>query len=245
MSFERVGHQFAIFLPEQLSDIITIDDPIMYHRIVRVLKCTTGDTLILFNAYTYAQARLVDITKKMCVFNVITIENNIPLHPYITVGLPLLKGNDLNEAVSLATQVGVSNIQLLSTHCTQRPFIFTTEKKRLMRIVIAAAEQSKTFCMPIIREPIPFCVLKERYPNDSLFFGMKDGVHIRTLLQHNFKNNTNASFLFVVGPEADFSSAEYDQLKQWNAQGVSLGPTVLRSCTAAGLGIFYIRMLTS
>jgi 16S rRNA (uracil1498-N3)-methyltransferase len=238
-------HQFAFFIKEGLSDTsITINDPILYHRIIRVLKCAIGDILLLFDTHKHAQAQLINCTKKECIFRVVTIENNIPLHPPITLGLPLLKGNDLDEAISFATQIGVSNIQLLFTERSQRACLSMAEKKRFMRVVIAAAEQSKRFCMPLIQEPISFCDLKERYPHDVFLFGIKNGMNVRTLMQYDFMNDPKSSFLFVVGPEADFSSCEYDQLKQWNAQGICLGATVLRSCTAAGIGVGFLRVLT-
>lgn len=241
----QTGHQFALFI-EQLfmHNAVTINDPILYHRIIRVLKCTIGSAVQLFNTQQHAQAILVNYTKKECFFQLKNIANNISLQPHITLGLPLLKGNDLDEAISFATQVGASTIQLLLTEYSQRVCVFATEQKRLMRVVIAATEQSKRFAMPGINEPIPFKNLKIHYPDCTLLFGMKDGMHMRELLHKNCMQDKNRSFLFVIGPEADFSANEYNQLKEWHAQGISLGPTVLRSCTAAGMGVGLIRALT-
>jgi 16S rRNA (uracil1498-N3)-methyltransferase len=241
----HTAHQFAVFVEQPLNDnLIIINDPIIYHRIVRVLKYTIDEIVILFNKHNHVQARLISYTKKECTFKVIIIEDNFPLSPPIVLGLPLLKGSDLDEAVSFATQVGVSEIQLLLTDRSQRPFLFEIEQRRLMRIVIAASEQSKRFHIPMIHKPIPFAELREKYRSSIFFFGMRNGTKIATLLQRDFMQKPNYSFVFMVGPEADFSSREYEQLKQWQAQDICLGPTVLRSCTAAGIGVNYLRTFT-
>lgn len=246
MNRSHSTHQFAVFIDQPLDDnTIIINDPLLYHRIIRVLKCSLGSVIQLFNTQSNAQAKLINYTKKECFFKLITLLDNEIFKPHITLGLPLLKGNDLEEAISLATQTGVSAVQLLLTDYVQRSFIFANEEKRIMRIVIAATEQSKRFGMPLIKEPIPFPSIKSVYQNDVMLFGTKDGIHITALLNQPYLKDRTNSFFFIVGPEADFSDSEYILLKEWQAQGICLGPTVLRSCTAAGVGISWIRALTS
>ncbi|RTL07213.1 16S rRNA (uracil(1498)-N(3))-methyltransferase [Candidatus Dependentiae bacterium] len=246
MSRSHTTHQFALFIEQPFIDnTIVINDPVLYHRIIRVLKCTVGSTIQLFNNQYHTQAELFTYSKKECFFRVGTIVQNPIFKPQITLGLPLLKGNDLEEAISFATQIGVSAIQLLQTEYVQRPFKFANEEKRLIRIVIAATEQSKRFAMPIIKEPIPFASIKNVYQKDVILFGTQDGMHITTLLNQSYIKDITNSFLFIVGPEADFSDNEYTLLKEWHAQPICLSPAVLRSCTAAGMGVGLLRALTS
>lgn len=245
MSKIREPHQFAFFIEQLFDDShIMINDPILYHRIVRVLKCSIGSSITLFNMQQHSQAVLINYTKKECFFSLISIANNHILKPCITLGLPLLKGNDLDEAISFATQVGVSAIQLLLTDYGQRSMVFANEQKRLFRLIIATTEQSKRFAMPTIAAPINFADIKKRYVEEVLLFGSKDGMDIKQLLNQSFIEDKKKSFFFIVGPEADFSNNEFSLLQQWNAQAVCFGPTVLRSCTAAGIGVGLIRALT-
>lgn len=239
-----MAHQFAFFIDQGfLHNTITIDDPILYHRIVRVLKCTIGSCVQLFNIQQNACATLLRITKTSCIFELSFVINNEPLKPSITLGLPLLKGGDLDEAISLATQVGVSAIQLLLMDYAQRSFVFNAEHKRLMRVVVAATEQSKRFSMPIIKAPISFRLINECYPKDILLFGSQQGITLQKILSQSCL--VTKDLFFVVGPEADFSPNERVLLEQWEAKGLSLGPTVLRSCTAVGLGVGLLRALTT
>lgn len=246
MNRAHTTHQFSFFIDQPfVYNTIVINDPLLYHRIIRVLKCNVGSTIQLFNVQSNAQAQLINYTKKECFFKLMTMVDNEIFKPHITLGLPLLKGTDFEEAISLATQVGASDIQLLLTEYAQRSFIFAAEEKRLTRIVIAATEQSKRFRMPVIKEPIPFASIKSIYTDEVMLFGAKDGMHIATFLNQSYLKDRTNSFFFIVGPEADFSDSEYTLLKNWNAQGICLGPTILRSCTAAGLGVSWIRALTS
>jgi len=243
-------HEFAFFLPqttELLADLapettFVIHDAHLYHRITSVLRLSPGETFILFDKSNHAHCRLIPSKKKneihatLCSFS-----KNSVFQPHITFLLPILKREAFKEAIYTCAELGTTTIQPIITTHTQRKWSGKREHERLQAIVHAAAEQSKNFAFPEIKQPVSVeTVVKKLKPEQNIrIFFDPDGEHLWKIMQE--LHNTNPSNLvLMIGPEADMSQGEKDLLRQNNFTFCTLTPTILRAqqAVAVSLGLF-------
>jgi RsmE family RNA methyltransferase len=221
-------HQFALFYKELSSwknkHSVQIYDDLLIHRIITVLRLKPGDTLELFDRQQHTLGILDSLGKKACTFTVRKWQENVPLRPDITLLLPLLKRDALDDALYFSCALGANKIQLMSTE-KGRTWSGAKEYERLQRVVHAAAEQSKHFAFPLIEQP---CTLQEtlkKYTDVSCkIFADTTG---KPLLEV-FNACLNQSFLLCVGPEGDLTKNEKDLMRR-EMEFCRLTPTVLRS----------------
>ncbi len=227
-------HEFALYYEAAFKDLgpvdeILIDDKDLIHRITRVLRIKKGEQLILFNREWHALLRITDVDRKSISLQVISVEKNKHYSPTITFLLPVLKRDALAQAVYSVVETGVNELQLMQTEKVQRKWGGEKERERLERICIAAAEQSKNFAFPLIKEPITLADALQAVPPDAFcFYGNPEGNHFREI-----NGITPDHFVLTCGPEADFTSTEKVQLQAASFQALHLTPTILRAETAA------------
>ncbi len=156
-------HEFAIFysgLTQTLkSDRLTCNDKAVITRVSHVLRLRVDDTLILFDEKHHASAVVSTLSKKEVSFKIIKSSTNKKIEPSIRIALPVLKKDAFEQAIYNITELGGSEIQLIATEKAQRSWGGDKEMERLKRVMIAAAEQSKNFDMPVIHKPISLLIL--------------------------------------------------------------------------------------
>ena len=235
-------HEFAFFY-KYLSDILHEDIDIaiacddLYHRFKHVLRIKQDDTVIIFNQ----KERIIFTFAKFEGKNKITgtwseRQLNQSLTPTITFLLPLLKIDALSDAVYSLTEVGITNIQLISTKKTQTP---CTPKllEKLERVAVAAAEQSKDFAYPTILPPVQLADwLAEKREGEKFHFDVTG----LPFSQWRTAIDPQQHYYLLVGPEGDLTDDEKSLAKASGFKACLLTPTVLRSTRAISLvsGIF-------
>jgi RsmE family RNA methyltransferase len=242
------AHQFALWSSDVSTEKILVGqryavvhkDLIM--RIISILRLRVGEICILFDRMYNIQVQIVSIESKSVITTVLSVNKNIQYTPYLTVLLPVLKKDDLSTAVADLTAVGVSVIQLVTTETVQRAWGGKQEYDRLERVMIAAAEQSKNFAIPVLKEPRS--LLAEASQHSVLIYGDSDGIGFKSV----FKDMPTAlaECALLVGPESDLSVSEKEALQRMKAVACSLTPTVLRAhlaiaVMAAGVRSWYHR----
>lgn len=239
------SHEFALYCDHQFSSAITradnriiITDRDLIHRIGNVLRLAPLDTIFLFNDHEHVQGVIETIDKKHIAIHIKNHGKNIHHQPPITVQLALIKRDALQEAVSNLTCLGVHTIELFISDRTQRAWDGAREHERLHRCMIAAAEQSKNFAIPILRAPVNLAELLEKKEKSCRYACSVEGKPFTDLLTICPLQN---SITLLVGPEGDFSEREYDQIGKTNYQWARLSPTILRSEHAAFLAAGIIR----
>ncbi len=231
------AHEFAVYhslnFAELLPDVgseMHIEDSSLVHRIQRVLRLQVGDRFILFDRYAHANVMIRDCSKKSVQLYVEKITSNTSYSPEITFLLPVLKKDALEDALYYLIESGVNHIQFLHTDKEQGRWRWSNDSDRLERIAIAAAEQSKNFAFPEIKEPITFAELEGVLPkNAACFYGDPAGKSAHTLLHEKAPDQ----LVLACGPEGDFTHAEKEQLHAVSFQPLRLTPTILRAETAA------------
>lgn len=232
------AHEFALFYPElPRAEHGVITDKHLVHRIRTILRLKASDGVVLFSQREWMRCVLLQSDEKSITIQSIERHAIVPLRPFIDLVLPFLERTALEEAVTAATVLGVRAIILVRS-AKSAPLSFSTVlQERLHRIMIAAAEQSKQYALPTIRDGGSFSDVCAKISGTSLFFH-PDGTPI--LKQIDTLNAASAITVYV-GPAGDLTDDERTLLKKQKTELCSLTPTILRSEDAVMVGIGLLR----
>jgi RsmE family RNA methyltransferase len=235
-------HEFAFYYQDLSSillqdiDITLISDD-LYHRFKHVVRFEQDNTCIIFNQterITFMFSHLSGKNKIVGTWQ--NRQQNQQLSPQVTFILPMLKIDALSDAIYSCAEVGMTNIQLVTTTKTQTPY---SEKlfDKLQRVAIAAAEQSKMYAFPTILPPVKL----DRWlaqPHTGLKFHFDvTGVPFADWYQ---PVQADQLYYLLVGPEGDLTDDEKSNVKASGFQSCFLTSTVLRSVRSISLvsGLF-------
>ena len=261
-------HEFALFYhnfyeqlrwPENTQNItqvfgyLVVEEAFFIQRVTGILRLKIGETLTIFDIHWHGLCMLESVSKKQVRFSCQKLEKNSEYSPKVTLLLPLLKKEALEESLYAAVALGVTQVQLVTTEKSVR-WQGQKEYERLVRVMIAAAEQSKNFRLSELYAP---CTLEQALTRTYVQPGLVGGFVQKLYAQisgeplayyvkeaHDKKNKSHAtSYVVLVGPEGDFTCAEEQVIKKSGFLGVTLTPTVLRSEHAAFLLLGLIRTL--
>ncbi len=141
----------------EIGSLAVLKDKNVYHRIIRVLRLHSGDSCILFDSIIHVHFLIQKLVNKQEIYGVIKQKKyNKILQPHITSILPLLKRDDIETALYSLVEMGVNRIQLMITNKVQRKWGGKKEKEHLQKVIVAAAEQSKNFSIPLLHPPQSF-----------------------------------------------------------------------------------------
>jgi len=233
----RKIHEFALYTAkasEYRAGELTLKDPDMVHRIVTVLRVARGEGIILFNKEFHARFVCTQMSKKEVTGVLAAKEPNQRALPVVDVLLPLLKRESLEEAIYGITECGGDSIQLVMTERVQRKWQGLHDFERLKRIQIAAAEQSKHYTFPEIKEPIALKDALAQLRVPLMCADVEGQPYLQTDKEH---------VALLVGPEADFTDTERELIKEHNATLFKLTSTVLRAHQAATVSVAMIKTL--
>ena len=244
-------HQFALYVPTLAADLkgadvgasVVLHDGHLVRRISSVLRLQPGDTITLFDQSVHMICVLLSVNKKNLKVTLQVKKNNAQLMPSITLLLPLLKKDALEAAIYSAVELGVNEIRLVQTEKAQRSWGGAKEFKRLQRIMIAAAEQSKHFSFPELQVPEKLIPLLEDTKKISakIFFD-PTGAPMLDVVQ-SLKEKKIEHMLLMVGPEGDLSAEEKASLKNSAFTFCALTPTILRARQAVAVGLGALRSM--
>lgn len=241
-------HEFALYVHDLQQLLagnpsqIAVQDQALVTRVGSVLRLAPGEHITLFDQTVNAECQLVGVAKKAVNLRIITQQLNKKLKPEITFILPLLKRDDFESALYSLVELGVNNIQLVSTQKTQRTWAGDKEYERCQRIMIAAAEQSKNFALPTLLKPVSLAEYIQAHSN-SFVAKVHFEVDGQAMLQvaNQLHTQKPQSIALIVGPEGDFVAEEKALLAAHGFVGCRLTPTVLRSVQAVALGVGIVR----
>ncbi len=195
---------------------------------VQVLRMQENQRVDITNGLGYLfEATILTAHKKNTLVQ-IQSEKFIAAPPQkITLGIGLLKNlTRLEWLLEKATEMGVYEIiPLLCEHTLFEKF----KLERFQNILQSAMIQSQQVWLPILGTPVKF---KDAIQNQK---------QVQKLIAHceagdkiNIKEiEASDDLLLLIGPEGDFSQAEIEFALSHNFQAIHLGPTRLRTETAA------------
>ncbi|MCC8070411.1 MAG: 16S rRNA (uracil(1498)-N(3))-methyltransferase [Bacteroidales bacterium] len=162
--------------------------------------------------------------------------------PSITLAVAPTKSVDRMEwMVEKLTEMGVDRVvPLLCNHSERREL----KEERLVKIAVSAMKQSLKALLPAIDPLTPFAryIQEEKAAQRFICYCDKtiERIHLATAYSSSLSDSTPSSVAIAIGPEGDFSPAEVEEALKAGWQPVSLGPSRLRTETAALMALAII-----
>ncbi|MEB3169403.1 MAG: RsmE family RNA methyltransferase [Synechococcaceae cyanobacterium] len=211
-------------------------EPAESHYLRRVLRCRPGEVIALVDgAGALLPARLEADGSLRLEPAGLERQPASPCRIQLALALPR---REVELVWRMATELGVDGLQpLLAQRCQPQPLPL----ERWRAIVAEALEQSERLWLPPLEPPQPAAAWLAT-PTAGLGLlatTRRQGLPaLETLLARAIAAAPPPSWLrLAVGPEGGWTDAEEDAARQGGWQAVSLGPTILRSSTAAIAGL--------
>lgn len=203
----------------------------VFHHWVKVLRAQVGEKAILFNGQGGEyQAELIEVAKKSAVVQISDFNpNNRTPAIHTLLGQVMSKGDRMDYAIQKAVELGVSNIQLLTSERCEMRLKYDRDQKKLdhwQGIAVAACEQCGLNIVPQILAPMSLEKwLETELPETRLVLAPnKDEVDVLTKATHDIA--------LLIGPEGGLSEAEIKASNQKGFVNWCIGQRVLRTETA-------------
>lgn len=217
------------------SGFCTLDAEESRHA-VRVLRMRDGDTINVTDGMGHLyQCRIVQADDKACVVECL----NVLLHDCLNAAAihlavaPTKNPARMEWLVEKAVEIGVGEITLLQCDHSERSFLKTD---RLERLALSAMKQSLHLTLPPINPAVTLRDFIAQAIKHSGNQAIKLIAHCeadkpRTPIAAALQPGIDA--VVLIGPEGDFSEEEIQQALAAGFTPVSLGPSRLRTETAA------------
>ena len=203
----------------------------VFHHWVKVLRAQVGESATLFNGQGGEyQATLTEINKKTAtvVIQQFNPDNRTPAFTTL-LGQVMSKGDRVDYAIQKAVELGVSNIQLLTSERCEMRLKYDRDQKKIdhwQGIVIAACEQCGMNTVPTIYAPVSLDNwLASQLPATKLVLAPnKDETDVLV--------DATKDIALLIGPEGGLSEAEIQLANQAGFKNWCIGSRVLRTETA-------------
>ena len=236
-----------LFYAYEVSGGVVMLDAEESNHCVKVLRHRAGDDIDVIDGLgTLYHCRLTLDSPKGAEAQVLEAMQGWNSHPYhLTIGCCPTKNNDLFEwFVEKATEIGVDCIvPLIGEHSERK--VYKTDRAK--RIALAAAKQSLKARIPEIAEPVTVKeYVKGEIPDQvgdevkrmvgdevKLIAYCFEGDQKRQSIKDVLEQSKAKSITVLIGPEGDFSKEEAEAAIANGYIPVHLGPSRLRTETAA------------
>jgi len=203
----------------------------VFHHWCKVLRAQVGDQATLFNGQGGEyRVELTEVAKKSATVQVLTFNpaNRTPAIRTL-LGQVMSKGDRMDYAIQKAVELGVSEIQLLTSERCEMRLKYDRDQKKLdhwQGIAIAACEQCGMNIVPKILAPLSLEKwLASELPTTKLVLAPnKDETDSLTQASQNIA--------LLIGPEGGLSEAEIQAANEVGFMNWCIGERVLRTETA-------------
>lgn len=208
-------------------------DPEESRHAVRVLRLREGDSIHVTDGRGHLyQCKIVTADEKACVVEIISpLTSHLSPFTFHLAVAPTKNPSRMEWLVEKAVEIGVGEITLLDCDHSERSFLKTD---RLQKLAVSAMKQSLHTVLPAIHPAVTLRNLLSttHYPLPTQkFIAHCEADQPRTPLAAALQPGCDA--VVLIGPEGDFSSDEIALALEKGFIPVSLGPSRLRTETAA------------
>ena len=211
---------------------------------LRVMRLRVGDVCEVFDgAGTAALAELVATAGNSHMsLKVKEMLPPMPLVAGITLALAIPKGSNMDLIVQKAVELGVSRIIPLVTERTIvriKPAEAADKADKWRRTVLEACKQCGVNTLPVVEEPQSYKQFLQRQDVPALRVQCAIVPHARPLraVLEAGRADGHHDCILLIGPEGDFSPAEYAEGEAAGYIPTGLGPIILRVETAVFMAI--------
>lgn len=213
------------------------------HHLVRVRRATAGQKVEILDGHgRRAWALLKEADPQNAVLEITFAETEPTPRWSIELWQAIPKGKLMDGIVQRATELGVSRIRpILTDHGEVQLDPERAKQKRAKWNTLAeeAVKQCGNPWMPLIETPTAFKTLlaQDSQPAEgtALVAALTpSSLSLQEALAHKcFQAGSSGKIRLAIGPEGDFSPAEYAALASYGWTAVTLGPRILRVETAS------------
>lgn len=203
----------------------------VFHHWVKVLRAQAGEKATLFNGQGGEyEVILTDISKKSASVSINAFNPNNRTPAFTTLlGQVMSKGDRMDYAIQKAVELGVSEIQLLTSERCEMRLKYDRDQKKLdhwQGIAIAACEQCGMNIIPKILPPISLEQwFKTELPTTKLVLAPNKE-------QLDILENSTKNLVLLIGPEGGLSETEIQLANKNGFTNWCIGERVLRTETA-------------
>lgn len=213
-------------------DIITSDELPQEEaqHCTRVLRLTSGDEITVTDGKGYFyRARIKTTSNKHCSVEILEKTFQKPMWTgHLHIAIAPTKNMDRTEwFVEKATEIGFDELTFLNCRFSERKVIKT---ERITKILVSAIKQSLKAHLPILNEMTDFNKFITQPYNGQKFIAHCYDTEKKALKDIIHKGE---DALVLIGPEGDFSEEEVQKAVDHGFTPITLGPSRLRTETAA------------
>ncbi len=202
-----------------------------FHHLARVMRAGAGYSVVLFDGKgNVAEAQIVEVSKARASLQVVKRTHEDETGPAVILATAVPKSDRFRWLVEKATELGVSRlIPLQTTRSVTEPGGTKLDKMRAA-VVEACKQSGRNWLMTIdpLTEWASFLVAARSL--GRLLIADPAGPVRASLCE---MKPSEQALVLVVGPEGGFTDAEIIQVGDAGGRCVSLGPSILRTETAA------------
>lgn len=238
---------YVATLPD-VGELAVVDGDEGFHA-ASVRRIRLGETLDLGDgAGAMAHCVVTDVAKARLTARVLERWSVEPVKPAVTVVQALPKSDRSELAVELATEVGADAfVAWQAARCVARWDGAKADKglRRWRAVTRAAARQSRRPHIPTVSGVVSTSDLivdvRDAVASGATVLALHESASAKL---PEFPVAQADSLILVIGPEGGIADDEIDALTEAGAHVVRLGPTVLRTSTAAAVALGALGALT-
>lgn len=208
-----------------------------------VLRMKNGESITVVSDGVAWQAQLATVTGDRAAATIVerSTQSSSELPLALTVLQAIPKGMKMDDVVEKVVELGATRI--VPIRC-ERSYGGDSEHKveRWRRIARAAARQSRRLIVPTVEQPAAFVAVVQRFAKSAQVIVTHEGAPKGSLAAALRRDATQA-LAIAIGPEGSFTEEELKVARDAGAAVVSLGPTILRTETAAAATIAAVAAL--
>lgn len=234
---------FRVFCRPALPDPAELTlTPEESHHLVVVNRARVGDPVIAFAGDGREWQCVVAGAQRSAAVLKVNSARVTPALPHaITLAQALPKASGMDAIVRKATEIGAARIAPLASDRSQVHLEGERSEKKTEKWQVAALEAAKQCGNPFLPEITPlqtaaqFMRAAQAY-DLKLIASLEPGARsLKPILAEARASlgRTPRTVAWLIGPEGDFSPAEFALARENGFQAVTLGPLVLRCETAA------------
>lgn len=207
---------------------------------VRVLRLQPGEEVTLTDGKGHFYRAEISIAdKKHCLVRVLEKQLQAPLwknHIHLAVA-PTKNMDRMEWLAEKATEIGLDEITFLDCRYSERKVIKT---ERIEKILVSAIKQSLKARLPLLHSMTDF----KQFVAQP-FSGQKFIAHCYKEERQELKDiiHSGEDAVVLIGPEGDFSEEEVSLALSHGFIPITLGPSRLRTETAALVAVHIINLL--
>lgn len=213
---------------------------------ISVMRHQPGDEIVVFNgAGDWARTRISSATAKRVELE--TLSAGRTSKPAATLSLlqAIPKGSNMELIIEKGVELGVNVIIPVMTERTVVKLDARDAAKKQVkwqRLALEACKQCGQNLLPDVQTPQSFYqALEKLAPHELRIIAaiQEDAMPLKEILADQFQidQRTPASVLLCIGPEGDFTSAEYAAAREKGCLPMTLGSIIMRVETAAMYGL--------